>query len=275
MVLAAVRNDGCALEFASDRLKNDKDIVLNAIKNNINSSKYASKSLLTDPNIRKQISEKEKEINDLRKKIKERNRIEYSKKIENEIPIKSNFEDFENFNISEFSDNKEIILKIIKEEPGVTYDLLLHDSSQITPNKRNEFYFNYIDIPTYCSQDSFILKYVSDKLKDDKEVVIEAIKRNGLALEFASDRLKDDKDIVIEAVKNNGFALEFASDRLKNDKEIVFNAVKNNIYSLKFANKKFLLHPYIIKEQIKQKRETLWAILWWIIVICSFIWFFR
>jgi hypothetical protein len=30
---------------------------------------------------------------------------------------------------------------------------------------------------------------------------LEALKKNGRALEFASSRLKDDKDIVLEAIK--------------------------------------------------------------------------
>jgi len=38
--------------------------------------------------------------------------------------------------------------------------------------------------------------------------------------------LKNDKDIVMQAVKSNGDALEFASIGLKNNKDIVLAAVK-------------------------------------------------
>ena len=41
---------------------------------------------------------------------------------------------------------------------------------------------------------------------------------DGTILEFASDEIKDDKDVVITAVKENGMALQFVSDRLKKDK---------------------------------------------------------
>jgi hypothetical protein len=44
-------------------------------------------------------------------------------------------------------------------------------------------------------------------LKDDKDIILAAVKNNGLILCFASERLKDDKDFVLEAVKNYGFAL--------------------------------------------------------------------
>jgi hypothetical protein len=33
---------------------------------------------------------------------------------------------------------------------------------------------------------------VSRRLSDDKDIVLEAVKQNGLSLEFASERFKDD-----------------------------------------------------------------------------------
>jgi len=41
------------------------------------------------------------------------------------------------------------------------------------------------------------LEYASEKLKDDKEIVLEAVKQDGLALQFISEKLKDDKEIVL------------------------------------------------------------------------------
>jgi len=38
-------------------------------------------------------------------------------------------------------------------------------------------------------------------LKDDQYIVLEAVIKNGDALKFASKRLKDNKDLVLEAVK--------------------------------------------------------------------------
>ena len=40
---------------------------------------------------------------------------------------------------------------------------------------------------------------------------MEAVKKKEIALEFASGRLKDNKDIVLEAVKKTGYALKYAS----------------------------------------------------------------
>ena len=72
----------------------------------------------------------------------------------------------------------------------------------------------------------------SAALKDDREIVLEAVKQEGLvlkyakaalkedeergALKYASAALKDDREIVLEAVKHNGKALYYASTELRN-----------------------------------------------------------
>jgi histidinol phosphatase-like PHP family hydrolase len=51
----------------------------------------------------------------------------------------------------------------------------------------------------------------------DKEVVLAAVKQNGLALEYASKELQNDREVVLAAVKQDGRALEYASDELKSE----------------------------------------------------------
>ena len=60
---------------------------------------------------------------------------------------------------------------------------------------------------------------------NNREYVLENVKKEGALLEFASDALKDDKEIALEAVHNNPEALEFVSDRLKGDREVVYDSV--------------------------------------------------
>jgi hypothetical protein len=73
-----------------------------------------------------------------------------------------------------------------------------------------------------------------DNFRNNKEVVLEAVKVYGFSLKIASDEMKDNKDVVIEAVKQHGWSLEFASDKLKADKDVVLEAVKQNSFALKF-----------------------------------------
>ena len=60
---------------------------------------------------------------------------------------------------------------------------------------------------------------------NNREYVIENVKKEGALVEFASPELRDDKEVILEAIKNNPEALEFASDRLKGDREVVYESV--------------------------------------------------
>ena len=68
---------------------------------------------------------------------------------------------------------------------------------------------------------------VSEKLRGDREVVMEAVRQNGLALEHASEELRGDREVVMEAVRQIGSALQHASEELKDDREILMEAVKH------------------------------------------------
>ena len=84
-------------------------------------------------------------------------------------------------------------------------------------------------------RNGYALQYASDGLKGDKEFILKVMQINGLTLKYASERLNDDRDVVLEAVKNNGKSLAYSSVRLRDDREIVLEAVKNNGLALKFV----------------------------------------
>ena len=53
---------------------------------------------------------------------------------------------------------------------------------------------------------------------------MEAVRQDGRALKFASETLRSDKEVVMEAVQQNGNALRFASETLQSDEEVVMEA---------------------------------------------------
>jgi len=85
---------------------------------------------------------------------------------------------------------------------------------------------------------------ISDELKDNNEVVIEAIKKNGLLLKYVSNRLKDDDGFVSLAIEQNANALMHASERLQNDYDILKLTVKCDY-------RRFQYMPEIIKTSKK------------------------
>jgi len=72
--------------------------------------------------------------------------------------------------------------------------------------------------------------------KDCKEVVLEAVKNNGIALQYALPVLQKDEEIVLAAVTKNGLALKFADPDLKKKFEIVDAAIKSNTHAITLAN---------------------------------------
>ena len=102
-------------------------------------------------------------------------------------------------------------------------------------------------------QDPRALKYAPEKLRDNEDVVLAAVREDvtGGALQYASDRLRDSEQVVLAAVKcpvdYGGYAtmlrcrsLEFASDRLRGCAEFV-SAVCSGVgwakrHALKYAS---------------------------------------
>ncbi len=57
-------------------------------------------------------------------------------------------------------------------------------------------------------------------LKANRELVLIAVRQNGMALEYAHESLKTDREIVITAIEQNGRALKFADESLNTEPNI-------------------------------------------------------
>ena len=84
--------------------------------------------------------------------------------------------------------------------------------------------------------DEFVKKLDED-MKDDFDVMMEAVRKNGRFLSYASDALKANTEIVLIAVKN-GRALNYASEDCRANVEIAFAAVKNSREAYSFISLK-------------------------------------
>ncbi|WP_422133467.1 DUF4116 domain-containing protein [Endozoicomonas sp. ALD040] len=84
------------------------------------------------------------------------------------------------------------------------------------------------------------LKFAGEKMKNDKEVVMTAIKEDGIWLKYASLEMRDDENIVKTAIASYPPALSFASERIRSDKNIIKMVIDDNIVNLKCASKRIL-----------------------------------
>ncbi|EFC48134.1 predicted protein [Naegleria gruberi] len=169
----------------------------------------------------------------------------------------------------EFRKDKEVIMKLNRLVLDHLPEELLHDRDVI--NKLLDLNSHIHDhdwskvIPLIKDDKELMLKairkqgecikFASEKLRNKKAVVLMAVKSNPLALQFVEEKFKNDKSIVSKAVKLNGAALKFASDTFKSDPEIVMQAVNSNPYSIAHATDNLKNDPKIAMAAIKSGQD--------------------
>jgi CxxC motif-containing protein len=75
-------------------------------------------------------------------------------------------------------------------------------------------------------EDIGALGYASERLRNDKKLVMSSVKVWGQTLQFASEELRNDKQVVLAAIKARASAIYYASDSLKNDPVFIKAAKK-------------------------------------------------
>ncbi|KAG2388595.1 hypothetical protein C9374_000034 [Naegleria lovaniensis] len=198
VVLAAVHRDGNALSYASETLKRNKEILLTAIKTNARAFIYMSKELKSDKEFILQVVRKNGSA------------IVYLDDATKE--------------------DEEIIVEAIKQDPKAL---------RYAPTKfRHDPQFLLRMVKLGCKH---FLSYIGSELPKNKEFMIQVVKEIGL-YDLASPFVEYpsfvcyDKDIMLEAVKKDGYALIFASKELQNDPELVMEALKCNGYVSEYSD---------------------------------------
>ena len=215
-LLAAVKQDGLALEYVSREIASNPDIVLVAVEQNGLALEYASKEIASNPDI-VLVAVKQNGL-----------ALEYaSKEIASNpdivlVAVKQNGLVLE-YAPKEIASNSDIVLAAVKQN-GLALQYAsdeLRDDAEI--------------VLAADKQNGLALQYASSSLRDDRDIVLAAVKQNGLALQYASSSLRDNHDIVLAAVKQNGLALGNTSSELRADREVVLAAVGFCAGALRFV----------------------------------------
>lgn len=96
-------------------------------------------------------------------------------------------------------------------------------------------------------QNGFALQYASDTMKSDKEVILFAMQSKTNAIKFASPKFLSDEKFILEVIELDGSILELISEDLKNNKEIVLLACKENGSNLEYASDALKSDPEVVK----------------------------
>ncbi len=251
IVKTAITRDCHALEFASDRLKGDKEIVSLAMSKNIATLEYASDKIKDDSEFMLDAIIKNRFAFDYASdRLKKDPYFVYEAiKINDYIFDVMPKEVYEKYN--PYSASRAIVIMGIKKGK-INY-------KDLSDDYKKDFHVCL----AAASKDGLLLKNFPEEYKNDKEIVLEAVRKDGNALEYASKKmqshfeivlnavrqkgkslgyaaeiLRDDRDIVLTAVKQDGQALEFASEELKNDIEIVTEAIREDVKYFQYASEK-------------------------------------
>ena len=96
------------------------------------------------------------------------------------------------------------------------------------------------------------LRHVDHTLRDDVEIVEEAIRQNGMAIQYAGDDHRRSYEMGMLAVRQNGMALQYLDIDTSCRKKITLEAVEHNGMALKYADLELRSSHAVCMAAIKQ-----------------------
>ncbi|MBA3721977.1 MAG: DUF4116 domain-containing protein [Parachlamydiaceae bacterium] len=235
VVLAAIQHkqnyEECPFQYASDRLRNKKNVVLEAVRVNPRALQFAE-AYINDPEVIEEAVKTDPvgfryastELRNNKSYVFSLLEKGYNRIFKYLPPALKNDFDFmkQAVSIRGFSlfyastalkNHKELVLIAIKNCPETIENI----SSELQEDPEV--------VAAALDQDPEVLTALSDTQQNIKTNVLKSVSRDGKMLDWVIKKFRDDFDVVLAAVKNNPLALQYASDRLKQHPDII-NAFK-------------------------------------------------
>lgn len=144
---------------------------------------------------------------------------------------------------STFRSDKERVLTAIESEEVRSWRMLLYASPKLREDREV--------ILAAATQDLQALPYAAD-FYGDRAFMQEVVNHHGLALRYASEELRGDPDLVATAIRSSWRALEFASEALRGNRRIVMEAVQQSWQALEFASEELRDMVEVIEMALSQ-----------------------
>ena len=214
VVLAAILDRGFALKFASSRLRKDKQMVMLAVSNEGGALHYADKSLQDDRDIVMAAV-----LSDGRALAYASPRLQKDKRIVM-LAVADHFYALKHA-YKTLQDDEDVVFQALKNTHNPTRLTQTHHRYG-TPTFDIDTPYEYDDRP----YDRPALSYASKRFRNDKSLVLKAVRISPIQLYNVSDKLKKDRDVVIQAVQTDGSSLAYADISLRIDADIIKEALK-------------------------------------------------
>lgn len=119
---------------------------------------------------------------------------------------------------------KEHIISQYEEEWGVAREVFTQDDiNNIKTLTEDELRSNRNYMCLLMSKDMNYIYDASDDIKDDRDLIIDLIKNTayvGISLKYLSNRLREDEEIVKSLIRRNSYNYKYACEKHHNDKKI-------------------------------------------------------
>ena len=140
----------------------------------------------------------------------------------------------------------ELMIKVFSIEPSL---VLRYSSKELFENDSFVEKVLSTNLKDNCVK-NLIIKLCRNKIKNNKELSLLAIKENWKYLEYAIDELKDDENFILTEITQNSNILDYTSERLKNDRNFILKAMEIDVLTFHSAseelqNDKEIIYKFI------------------------------
>lgn len=206
---------------ASPRLRDDVDVVINAVKLSPKSFIHVSDKLKKDTRVLSALFN-EPRMNLLSKHFKKED-IEYLGNYDKEtaIILMKHKPNFYSSLKPKFINDKDVLLEALKNPSYIRFAIIPHIPDKLKHDP---------DIKQVLDKG---LSYFSKKYNNDKNFILKSVKKYN-TFKHASKSLRNDKEVVLKALSNPARKqrlpddlLKYTSDTLKNDKDVFLKSLDN------------------------------------------------
>jgi hypothetical protein len=143
----------------------------------------------------------------------------------------------------------DLVLAVINTFPSIN----LYKYASINLLDSEEFAYCIVGYPNIVD----FFKFLSEKIKNDKEIVRIAITTKSSILKYVNKQFQDDEEIVTLAVTNSPNSLEYVSIRLRNNEKVIKSFIKSGGTLTRFVGKQILSNKEIVIMFVKLNNSCL------------------
>ena len=208
IVMAAVKTESFALQYASSNMKNNIDIVMEAVKQWPSSLQFASPHLQNNFQVVMEAVKGSPEVLGLAS-----SEMQHNEDIVMAAVLKC--ETAFRYVPYKFREDSQFALKLLSQLNYSFKEYFQCFASKVRNDR------NVIETLIQKNPEAIGYGYAGDKLRKDFEFNLQMVAKNGLALQYVRKDMKNKKDLVKAAISQNKESFKYASENLKQDPELI------------------------------------------------------